>query len=181
MVAAPSSTFREYRNRNGAYAIAYPSNWRVYDSGGFGVTIAPEGAVGNVNGRTEVVYGLIVNHYEPSGNATRNSLRSTGSVTLQSATNDLVSQIIQTSPHLRVVSGSGQQFSLDGRTALSATLRGTNPNTRLEERVTLVTRALPDGHLIYMVFVTPEAEARNYNGVLNKIVQSVNVAVGTRH
>ena len=180
-VAAPSSTFREYRNRNGAYAIAYPSNWRVYDSGGFGVTIAPEGAVGNVNGRTEVVYGLIVNHYEPSGNATRNSLRSTGSVTLQSATNDLVSQIIQTSPHLRVVSGSGQQFSLDGRTALSATLRGTNPNTRLEERVTLVTRALPDGHLIYMVFVTPEAEARNYNGVLNKIVQSVNVAEGTRH
>ncbi|HEY0370572.1 MAG TPA: M48 family metallopeptidase [Thermoanaerobaculia bacterium] len=180
-VAAPSSTFREYRNRNGAYAIAYPSNWRVYDSGGFGVTIAPEGAVGNVNGRTEVVYGLIVNHYEPSGTAARNSLRSTGSVTLQSATNDLIAQIQSASPHLRVVSGSGQQVQLDGRTALAASLRGTNPNTRLQERVTLVTRALPDGHLMYMVFVTPEAEAKNYSGVLNKIVQSVNVAEGTRH
>jgi hypothetical protein len=153
----------------------------VYESGGFGVTIAPEGGVGNVGGRSEVVYGLIVNHYEPSGNASRNSLRSTGAVTLQSATNDLITQVQQASPHLRVVSGSGQQIQVDGKTALAASLRGRNPNTRLDERVTLVTRALPDGHLIYMVFVTPEAEVRNYSGVLNKIVESVNVAEGTRH
>ena len=171
-VPAPSESWRQYSNRSGAYAIAYPSNWRVYDSGGFGVTIAPEGGVGTVGGRTEVVYGLIVNHYEPQVR---------GRVTLQSATNDLISQIRNTSSHLRVVSGSGQQLRLDGRTALAATLRGRNPNTRLDERVTLVTRALPDGHLIYMVFVTPEAEARNYGGVLNRIVQSVNVAEGRRH
>ncbi|MGZ8781501.1 MAG: M48 family metallopeptidase, partial [Thermoanaerobaculia bacterium] len=173
-VAAPSSSWRQYSNRGGAYQIAYPANWRVYESGGFGVTIAPEGGVGTVGGRSEVVVGLIVNHYEPSGNETRQSLRSTGSVTLQTATNDLIAQIRQTSLHLRVISGSGQQLQLDGRTALSASLRGKNANTRLDERVTLVTRAMADGHLIYMVFVTPEAEARNYNGVLNKIVQSVN-------
>ncbi len=180
-VPAPSSSWRQYSNRGGQYSVAYPSNWRVYESGGFGVTIAPEGGVGTVSGRSEVVYGLIVNHYEPSGSSTRQSLRSTGSVTLQSATNDLISQIQSASPHLRVVSGSGQQLSLDGRTALAATLRGVNPNTRIEERVTLVTRALPDGHLIYMVFVTPEGDARSYNGVLNKIVQSVQVADSTRH
>lgn len=180
-VPAPSSSWRQYSNRSGAYAIAYPSNWRVHESGGFGVTIAPEGGVGNVGGRTEVVYGAIINHYEPSGNASRNSLRSTGNVTLQSATNDLIAQIQQASPHLRVISGSGQQLEVDGRTALAASLRGRNPNTRLDERVTLVTRALPDGHLIYMVFVTPEAEVRNYSSVLNKMVQSVNVAEGTRH
>ncbi|MEO8380362.1 MAG: M48 family metallopeptidase [Acidobacteriota bacterium] len=180
-VPAPSSTWRQYSNNSGQYAIAYPSNWKVYESGGFGVTIAPEGGVGTINGRSEVVYGVIVNHYEPSGNATRNSLRSTGSVTLQSATNDLVAQIQQSSPHLRVISGSGQTLQMDGRTALAASLNGTNPNTRMAERVTLVTRALPDGHLIYMVFVTPEAEVRNYSGVLNKFVQSVNVADATRH
>lgn len=180
-VAAPSSTFRKFTNRSGAYQIAYPSNWRVYDSGGFGVTLAPEGAVGTVNGRTEVVYGAIVNHYEPSGTATRNSLRSTGSVTLQSATNDLIGQIQQASPHLRVVSGSGQTLNVDGRTGLAATLRGRNPNTKLDERVTLVTRALPDGHLMYVVFVTPESDARNYSGVLNSMVQSVQVADNARH
>lgn len=180
-VPAPSSSFRRYTNRGGAYSIAYPANWRVYDSGGFGATIAPEGGVGTVNGRSEVVYGVIVNHYEPSGNATRSSLRSTGQVTLQSATNDLIAQVQQASPHLRVVSGSGQQIALEGRTALAARLRGRNPNTRIDELVTIVTRALPDGDLIYVVFVTPEAEARNYNGVLNEIVQSVSVAEGARH
>lgn len=171
-VAAPSKSWREYANRNGAYSIAYPSNWRVYDSGGFGVTIAPEGGVGTVGGRSEVVYGVIVNHYAPTRR---------GNVTLQTATSDLIEQIRRTSPHLKVIQGSGQQLQLDGRTGLAAGLSGTNPNTRLAERVTLVTRALPDGHLIYMVFVTPEAEVRNYSSVLNRIVGSVNVADNTRH
>jgi hypothetical protein len=175
-VEAPSSSWRRYANRGGEYEIAYPSNWRVYDTGGFGVTIAPEGGVGTVGGRTEVVYGLIVNHYAPSGVTSGNSLRSNNvGATLESATNDLIAQVRQTSPHLRVISGSGQQLQVDGRTALAASLRGRNPNTKLDERVTLVTRALGDGHLIYMVFVTPESEARNYSGVLNTIVQSVNV------
>jgi Zn-dependent protease with chaperone function len=180
-VESPSSSWRTYTNRSGAYQVSYPSNWRVYDSGGFGVTIAPDGGVGSVGGRSEVVYGLIVNHYQPSGTASRNSLRSTGNVTLQSATSDLITQVQQASPHLRVISGSTQQLSVDGRTALAASLRGRNPNTKLDERVTVVTRALPDAHLIYMVFVTPESESRNYSGVLNQIVRSVNVAENVRH
>ena len=100
---------------------------------------------------------------------------------MQSATNDLLEQIRQTSPHLRVVRGSGQQLQLDGRTALAASLSGRNPNTRLDERVTVVTRALPDGHLMYMVFVTPESEVRNYNAVVNQMLQSIQVADNTRH
>ena len=130
----------------------------MYDSGGFGVTIAPDGGIGDVGGRTEVVYGLIVNHYDPFGNTPRSYLRdgrTPASVTMQDATNDLIAQIRQSSPHLRVISGSGQQLRLDGRTAIAASLRGTNPNTRISERVTVVTRALPDGHLMYVLFVTP--------------------------
>ena len=173
-VEAPSRSWRQYQNRTGTYAVAYPANWRVYESGGFGVTIAPEGGVGNVGGRSEVVYGAIVNHYEPTNRS--------GRVTMQTATNDLIAQIRQASPHLRLISGSGQQLQVDGRTALAASLRGTNPNTRIDERVTLVTRALPDGHLMYMVFVTPERDARNYSSVLNQMVESMQVAEGTtRH
>jgi hypothetical protein len=100
---------------------------------------------------------------------------------MESATNDLISQIQQASPHLRVVSGSGQTVNVDGRTGLAATLRGRNPNTNIDERVTLVTRALPDGHLMYVVFVTPESDARNYSSVLNSMVQSVQVADNARH
>jgi len=125
---------------------------------------------------------MMVNHYDPFGNTPRSYLReSGGNITLQDATNDLVAQIQQSSPHLRVISGSGQQLRLDGRTAMAASLRGTNPNTRLSERVTVVTRALPDGHLMYMLFVTPESEARNYNSVLNAMLESVDVSESSRH
>jgi Zn-dependent protease with chaperone function len=178
-VPAPSSSLRKFTNRSSAYAIGYPSNWRVYDSGGFGVTIAPEGGVGDAgNGRTEIVYGMIVNHYDPFGNTPRSYLRegrTSTAVTLQDATNDLIAQVRQNSPHLRVLSGSGQQLRLDGKTALAATLRGVNPNTRIDERVTVLTRALPDGHLIYMLFITPEQEAKRYGTVLNNIVASIDV------
>lgn len=180
-VEAPSRTWRTYTNRTGSYQMKYPSNWRVYESNGFGVTIAPEGGIGEIgNGRTEVVYGAMVNHYDPFNNP-RSSLRSSGSVTLQDATNDLISQIRQTSPHLRVISGSGQQLRLDGKTAMAASLRGRNPNTRIDERVTVVTRALPDGHLMYMVFVTPEREVSQYSGVLNSMLSSINVDETRRH
>lgn len=181
-VEAPSSSWRTFTNRSGAFKIAYPSNWRVHESNGFGVTIAPEGGVGNVGGRTEVVYGAMINHYDPFGNASGTYLREggRGSITLQDATNDLVAQIVQSSPHLKVVRGSTQQLRLDGKTALAATLRGTNRNTGVNERVTVVTRALPDGHLMYMVFVTPEQEAQQYSRVLSSMLESLNVD-DTRH
>jgi beta-barrel assembly-enhancing protease len=74
-VEAPSSSFRTFRNRTSSFEIAYPSNWRVYDSGGFGVTIAPEGGVGTVGGKNEVVYGAMINHYDPFGNTSGTYLR----------------------------------------------------------------------------------------------------------
>ena len=180
-VSAPSSTFRRYTNRGGAYTIAYPSNWQVYESNGFGVTIAPEGGIGNVGGRTEVVYGLIVNHYDPFGNTSGSYLRGNQSTTLQDATNDLLAQIQRSSPHLGLIRNSGQSLNLDGRTAMAASLRGRNPNTGVTERVTVVTRALADGHLIYMLFVTPDQEASSYNNVLNAMLRSVDVADTRAH
>ena len=176
-VEAPSRTFRTYRDREGLFAVDYPSNWRVYQGNGEGVTIAPEGGIGNIGNRTEVVYGLIINHYEPFGNTPRSYLRGDqrGNTTLRDATEDLLQQIQQNSPHLQVIRGSGQQFNLDGRTAMSAALRGRNRNTNLDERVTVVTRQLPDGHLIYMLFVTPEQDASRYASVLNSVVRSMQI------
>jgi hypothetical protein len=172
-VEAPSRSFRQYTNQTGSYALSYPSNWRVYESGGFGVTLAPEGGVGTIGGRSEVVYGAIINHYEPQSSG--------GRVTMESATTDLLNQIRQASPHLKVVRGSTQQLRTSGgSTALAASLRGRNPNTKLDERVTVVTRALPDGHLMYLVFVTPEADAANYSNVLNEMANSIQVA-SARH
>ena len=39
----------------------------------------------------------------------------------------------------------------------------------------MVTRALPDGHLMYVLFVTPEQDASRYSTVLSNIVASLDV------
>ena len=132
---------RAYTSRSGVYRVNFPSNWQVYEEGNTGVTIAPEGGVVNANGRTEIVYGAVINHYDPFNN-TGSYLQRGGNATLTDATNDLIAQIESSSPYLRVVSGSGQRFNLSGGTAVAATLRGLNPNTGVNEQVTVVSRLM---------------------------------------
>ena len=174
-VPPPSSSMRTYTNDD-LYQIAYPSNWQVYESGGSGVTIAPPGGAGNVNGNNEIVYGAIINHYDPFGNGP------TQNISLQSATQDLISAIEQSSPYLRLTSNNAQRLRLTGgSTALGAVLRGTDPQTGIDERVTLVTRQLSDEHLLYMLFITPERDAGNYSNVLNAMIGSLQINANQRH
>jgi Zn-dependent protease with chaperone function len=189
-VAAPSSTMKSYTAPSGVYKISYPSNWAVYQEGSTGVTIAPQGGVGDVGGKTEVVYGAMINHYDPFGSGgMTSSLRTNGSsnspyegnVTLETATSDLLGQIRQQSPYLNTISNSAQKFNVSGGRALSTALRGTDPNTGLNERVNVVTRQLQDGHLIYMLFVTPEQDASRYGPVLQAMVNSLQVSDTARH
>jgi hypothetical protein len=166
-VEAPSSSMRSYTSRSGVYRISFPSNWQVYEQGSSGVTIAPPGAVL----QNDIVYGAIVNHYAPFGNA-RGLV---GNSSIDDATNDLLATLQQSSPYLRVASGSGQRIRMAGGTALAATLRGTDPSTGIDERVTVVTRQLADEHLIYMLFITPERDAGRYSSVLNAMVSSMQI------
>jgi hypothetical protein len=177
-VSAPSSSLRSYTSRSGLYRISFPSNWQVYQEGSTGVTIAPEGGIGNVDGRTEIVYGAVINHYDPFNNA---SSFQGGGTTLDNATNDLIAEIERDSPYLRAVNGSGQRIRMGGGSALAATLRGQNPSTGVMERLTVVTRQLADDHLLYMLFITPDREAANYNAVLNQMVTSMQVASNAPH
>jgi len=183
-VPAPSSSLRSYTSRSGLYRISFPSNWQVYEEGNTGATIAPQGGIGDVNGKTEIVYGAVINHYDPfnSGQA-RRYLRGTGSgnISLENATDDLLNQIAQNSPHLSLVRNSAQRLNVSGGTALAASLRGKNPNTGVTERVTVVTRQLADDHLVYMLFVTPDRDASSYRNVLNAMVNSIEVNEVGRH
>jgi Zn-dependent protease with chaperone function len=180
-IEAPSSSLRSYTSRSGVYRVSYPANWQVFEEGNTGVTIAPQNGIANVGGQTQVVYGAIINHYSPFGNS-RKYLRGTGSpATLESATNDLIAQIQQTSPYLQLIKGSGQRLQTNDGVALAASLRGTNPQTGVNERVAVVTRPLGDAHLLYLLFVTPNSQAGNFQNVLNTMVNSMQVAEGQRH
>lgn len=184
-VEAPSSTLSSFTSPSGVFRVSYPSNWQVYQQGSTGVTIAPRGGVANANGSTEIAYGVIINHYDPFGNGSASNLQGTGGgyygqITDTQATDDLLNTIVRSSPYLRR-SGSGQRISVNGGTALAATLRGTDPATGLDERVTVVTRQLADEHLIYMLFITPERDASRYSNVLTTMVKSLQVAESRAH
>ncbi len=186
----PPASMRTFTSRSRVWQVSLPSNWRVYEEGTTGITAAPEGGIGQVGNRTEVVYGAIINHYEPFGAASsssRSRLRGSNrsvygsGVSLEDATNDLVAQIQSGGRHLKPIRGSSQRFSLSGGPALSVALRGTNPNTRVAERVTVVTRQLEDHHLVYMLFVTPEREAQRYAPVLQAMVNSLRIDEDAHH
>jgi hypothetical protein len=181
-VPAPSSRLNTYTNRSGLYRVSYPANWQVYESSSNGVTIAPPGGVGNVEGRSEVVVGAIINHYDPFGNVSASRLRSSQmEINLEDATNDLLAEVQRSSPYLRLISGSGQRVRMAGGRAIAATLRGTDPVTGINERVTVVTRQLSDEHLIYLLFVVPEKDARQYSNVLNEMVNSMQINPSQPH
>ena len=175
--ALPSTSLRSFTNRAGDYRVSYPGNWQVYEQGTTGVVFSPEGGIARVNGKTEIVYGAIINHYEPFGNASkRRGTTYLGDVSIADATNDLIAQIRKSDPHLRTIRRSMRALDLRSGRALTASLRGTNPRTRIEERVTLVTHQLEDDHLIYLLFVVPERDVRNYSGALDAMVNSLQFA-----
>ncbi|MGZ8869086.1 MAG: M48 family metalloprotease [Thermoanaerobaculia bacterium] len=183
----PPASMRTYTSRSRVFQLSLPSNWRVYEEGA-GITAAPEGGIGQVGNRTEVVYGAIVNHYEPFGAAeSRSRLRSSNrsvygsGVSIEDATNDLIAQIQSGGKHLKPIRGSSQKFTVSGGPALSVALRGTNPNTRIAERVTVVTRQIEDHHLVYLLFVTPDREAQRYAPVLQAMVNSLRIDENANH
>lgn len=179
-IEAPSASLASYTAQSGVFRIGYPSNWRVYNQSSTGVLIAPEGGVLSDGRRTDIVYGAVINHYDPFNNSGSYLRGGSGNVSLDQATNDLLGQLHDDSPYLRV-SGSGQRLRAGGGQALAVTLRGVDPATNVDERVTLVTRQLSDEHLLYMLFIVPEREASRYSGVLNQMVGSMQVDPNRRH
>ena len=154
-----------------------PSNWRAYDAqNGFGVTIVPEGGVVDTgNGQEGIVYGVIVNHYDPfDGTSGRRN------PTLAQATSDLISQIRQSNSHLQATS-RGRRETIDGQPGMSTILSGTSPVTGEEERVTVVTRQMGDGHILYALLIAPGRDYAAVSTAFTRMVQSLRVNDDAAH
>jgi hypothetical protein len=166
-VDAPSSRLVQFAQANGFFTIDYPDNWQAYPSG-FAVSMAPEGGVVTTSdGRQVMVYGVIVNHYTPfnTAEARRNQSlqrsyapfedRNAERGTLEDATDDLITTILQSNSYLRAQDVAARPEVIDGASGFSVLLSGRSPVTGEEERVTIYTRGLPDGHVIYALAVVP--------------------------
>ena len=181
-IERPSTSLRSFTSRAGVYRVSYPANWNVYQQGATGVLFAPEGGIAQVNGRTEIAYGAIVNHYDSFGNELKGRRPTyVGDVSIEDATNDLLAQIQKADPHLKTIRRSMRSLNLRSGRALAASLRGVNPRTKIKERVTVVTHQLDDNHLIYLLFVVPERDVKSYSGTLDAMVNSLQFAENAKH
>lgn len=173
-VDPPSSRFLRFEHPAGFFTIDYPDNWNAYPSG-LAVSLAPEGGViARSDGRQVMLYGVIVNHYSPfagaadrwSGSLQRSYVpfedRTTPRAALEDATDDLVSTVLSSNPYLSAEAGPARAERIDAAPGFSVLLSGRSPVTGEEERVTVHTRGLPDGHVIYVLFTVP---GRDYDAL----------------
>jgi hypothetical protein len=181
-VDQPSSRFQRFEQPNGLFTIEHPDNWRAYPSGsGFAVSMAPDGGVVDTgNGQQAMLYGVIVNHYAPFEGETARQQESRqrsyapfedtnqrrGS--LEDATDDLVRQIIRSNSYLQAQEGQARREQVDGAPSISVALSGRSPVTGQDERVTVVTRSLTDGDVIYALCIVP---GRGYDSMTRTFTQ----------
>ena len=194
-IGRPSSSFRSFEQRGQFFQMDYPENWRVYEAAnGYGVTLAPDGGYVDTGGvERNLIYGVIVNHYAtidheaserfiiPGGSESAGNTFVDGNgriqsrTTLAQATNDLLSQILRTNPHLKIVPNSQRIDTISGAAALSLVLSGRSAVTREEERVTVFTRELPDEDVIYALFIAPGQDYDELRKTFDRMISSLQV------
>ena len=194
-VDEPSSRFQRIEQRNGFFTIEHPDNWRAYSADpGYAVSIAPDGGVVDMgNGQQAMLYGVIINHYAPFESETdrqrasrerhyapfEDTDRWRGS--LEDATDDLVRQIIRSNSYLRAQDGEAQQERIDGASSFSLVLSGRSPVTGQEERVTVVTRGLSDGHVLYALCIVPGSGYDSMARTFARMLRTLNVNDDAAH
>jgi hypothetical protein len=142
------------------------------------VTLAPEGGVVELDGgEMAIVYGMIVRKFDPFQGENRQYARRgpfTGRTHLETSSNQFVQRMLATNDYLRLVRTDDKEI-LDGERALSARLEGISPLTREGERVDLFTRALPDNHLVSLVFITPTSRSAGFEELMGRMLSSVSI------
>ncbi len=180
-IEPPSSRLELFEQRNRFFRIRYPSNWQPLDSNeNVGVTLVPEGGiVEGGGGENHVVYGIVVNRFDPSdrffGGRRTGDGPFSGRDQLERASNDLIQSLLQANDYLGLLRRSAQEEMIDGERALSIVLSGRSPVTGELESVTVVTRGLPDGKLIYLLFIAPERWYAELEQIMGSIVSSLSI------
>jgi len=157
----PSGRYADFENR--VLRIRYPDNWR-YNGQGSAVTFVPDrGIVDNGRGNAALAYGVIVNLFEPHGDRY-------GQVSLEEATDQLIEDLRQSNPSMRVTRRY-ERIRLGSERALSTYLSNASP-VGGKEVDWLVTVLRPEG-LVFFVCVAPEREYSDYDRAFETMLDSV--------
>ena len=167
---------------NAMLRIDYPENWQTYGQGD-SVTITPgNGMVDDGNGNQAVVYGALVNLYQPhvdhygqqlqgSGYGRGGSRTQDAHAYLEQATDQLVQELRQSNRNMRVVRPH-EEITVGGVPAQSTYLSNDSPLPGGgRETNLLVTLRRPDG-LLFLVFTAPEREFQAYDAAFHQMLYS---------
>jgi hypothetical protein len=104
-----------------------------------------------------------------------NSLDAQGASSLEDATNALVADLERSNPGLHA-SGGAQPIQVNGLQGRSVEMTGNSPIRQngqpVRERDWLVTLPLPQGGLIYLVFIAPESTFAQLRPTFQHILDS---------
>lgn len=157
----PSGNFKTLEHD--AYRMSYPDNWNVYGDQSSAVTIAPEeGILQNA-----VAYGAIVSTYQPENAAAG----------LDTNTHELVASLKQSNPDLKLI-GRDEDIRVNGVAGKSSDLVGSSPikdaqGNATRERDWLLTFPRRDGSLLYVVFISPDAQFGKLRPTFEQMLRSL--------
>jgi len=157
-VPPPSTRYTQY-SEGGAFRISVPSNWDELPESG-SVTFAPRGGYGASAGQSVFTHGVQI---IISRNETHD---------LQTATDELVESLRQGNPRVSRPSDY-RNATLGGRRGLQTTLENVSDATGQRETILIVAAALPNGDLVYAIFVAPANEYTSYQPVFERVANSI--------
>lgn len=175
-VDPPSSRLSTYRHQTGAYEIAYPDNWQVDAANNVGIaaTLHPAGAVSQQG----IVYGVLIDSYSAAQNQGGNidpRTRRPIPKSLENATQEIVNNTIQNNNYLRITENPSRTGKVGGRDAMYVSMQGRSPLTNRDERVVMYNMQLNNGNFLYVIFVTPSDDFRNYQNLFRRMLQSLRI------
>jgi beta-barrel assembly-enhancing protease len=158
---APSSHYAEYSGNS--YTLKYPDNWGQSDDAKGASFVPPNGVVQGSDGQTALAYGMIVDLSAIQGGSSDPNM-------LKNATQQLIQNLQQTNPHLRVTRQPGS-VRLNGQPGLSTYLSNDSPSGS-QETDWLITVVQPQGLLSFLC-VAPEGAYSDYDKTFSAILDSV--------
>jgi len=160
-IERPSTQYRNVAISN-VFQIPIPSNWKEFRDNS-SVTVAPDGAYGNVQGQSVFTHGAII------------GVAPASSRDLAKESDQLISGILDGNAYLDVT-GKYQRLRIDGRDALRMRLAGTSPITQRREIVDVYTALTGRGQLFHMIQVVPANDQAYYRAAFNEMVRRASLA-----
>lgn len=171
-VSPPSSTLKVFRHQSNSYEISYPDNWQVTAGNvGLGATLYPQGGAGQEG----IIYGVLLDSYLSQNQQNIDPrTRRPRPTSLSTATQEILDTTLKGNTYLRITDGPNATKAA-GRDAMVATMTGRSPLTNRNERAILYNIQLNNGDYLYIIFVTPDDEFRNYQNLFRRMLQSLRV------